>query len=58
MEEIGFKKESVIKQVEANNHNNMTTTYELLRSKLKGTGEIIPIIKKEKFKIDTKKHGY
>jgi 5'-AMP-activated protein kinase catalytic alpha subunit len=48
MMEMGFNKDTVIKEVEANNHNNTTTTYELLRSKLKGTGEVIPIVKKER----------
>ena len=57
MEEIGFKKDKVIKEVEANNHNNTTSTYELLRSKLKGTGEIIPMKKDKKesgIKINSK----
>ena len=40
MVELGFNKDTVIKEVEANNHNNNTTTYELLLNKYKGVGEV------------------
>lgn len=40
MVEIGFNREKIIKEVEANNHNNTTTTYELLLNKYKGAGEV------------------
>lgn len=40
MVEMGFNKEKIIKDVEANNHNNVTTTYELLLNKHKGVGEV------------------
>lgn len=41
MVELGFNRDKVIQEVEANNHNNLTTTYELLLNKYKGVGEIV-----------------
>lgn len=41
MAEMGFDKEKVMQEVESNNHNNITTTYELLLNKFKGSSEVV-----------------
>lgn len=52
MADLGFNKQVVIKEVEANNHNNITTTYELLLNKYRGTGDVVnkekPLKEKQK----------
>lgn len=40
MVELGFEKNNIISNVESNNHNNITTTYELLLNKYKGIGDV------------------
>lgn len=51
MGEIGFNKNQVIKEVESNNHNNITTTYELLLNKYKGIGDVNIIENESKDKL-------
>lgn len=41
MVELGYNKDKVIKEVESNNHNNITTTYELLLNKYNCFGGIM-----------------
>lgn len=40
MEELGIDRKDIIREVEAHNHNNITTTYELLLNKYLGVGEV------------------